>query len=244
LIASLIVLAKATAHGQPSVDLAGASSTVLLHSLQSAHAVLSREDVSDWSTVNHKWTDSNDLLQLATRTSNRLGIIHPNYSVRTTSHENSVSVNGETLPDHARVNVVVTSINETTVTPLTVMSADLTDTSGQDHLSTSMNLLQRALSAEKIQPNLRACVRGAIPVKWEGAKAQASIRHIFKQNGIQSIEGFTSQLETSISGYTSSIPQSILSKQKPMNVQMAVHYNETMKQTVLTIGTPIITIEY
>lgn len=102
---------------------------------------------------------------------------------------------------------------------------------------------------KNLQDNLRnikinSCIQGNIYVNLNNTRQYVLIEEILKKIDAERVESFDSDLVNSISAYTPNIDNYILTGNKKMNFQVSTHYDKIHQKTVLTMGTPIINIEY
>jgi|GEM_PF-3671598 len=70
------------------------------------------------------------------------------------------------------------------------------------------------------------------------------IYHMFNQLNGEIVEGVSSESVVSWTGYTEQIGRSLTSRAGNINVQIGAHVHSSKKSTSITIGSPVITMEY
>lgn len=121
------------------------------------------------------------------------------------------------------------------------LSADPKDlTSLQEQLSR----VYKALESVQIMPQFNTCVQGIYSDTLENDVQLKRMNKLLDLLGAEVVEKVEDPTVKSFSAYTKKLPFYILTKGNPMNVQAGMHVDQTYGITRLTIGTPIITIEY
>ncbi len=104
--------------------------------------------------------------------------------------------------------------------------------------------LLEILQKNQMSPIINSCIQGNINDKLSNIQQVVLIEKIIHILGGEKVETLNTALVKSISAYSPKIQHSIWTGHKKMNVQVATHVNKLTQTTILTMGTPIITIEY
>jgi hypothetical protein len=106
------------------------------------------------------------------------------------------------------------------------------------------NYLESMLREVGIDPKINASYQGTINEMMDLKEQSAFIQNIFKLVDGQIIEGLTAGSLVSLSGYTKKLQHSVDSAKGPINLQIATRASLSKKVTFVTIGNPIIIMEY
>lgn len=102
----------------------------------------------------------------------------------------------------------------------------------------------KALQKASFIPQISTCIRGMYNVKMGVDQQEGKILSIFRTLHAAEIERLQDETVVSISGYTRLWEPSIALNGQKMNVQVATHRDSDSEETWITVGTPIITVEY
>ncbi|WP_134702573.1 YwmB family TATA-box binding protein [Ammoniphilus sp. YIM 78166] len=102
----------------------------------------------------------------------------------------------------------------------------------------------QGLESSQILPHFNTCVQGFYNVTLENDVQLMKLRKLLDLLGAEVVEQVADPTVISISAYTSRLSSYILTNGRPMNVQAGIHVDQLLGLTRITIGTPIITIEY
>ena len=95
-----------------------------------------------------------------------------------------------------------------------------------------------------INPSVNMSLSGYLSGRIEEYEKNQVLNIMLKKLNAKKVEGVDSSNLTSISGYTKSIPQYIISNSKKININAASRYNSYENKTFFWWGTPLINIEY
>ncbi|OFW74935.1 MAG: hypothetical protein A2201_02910 [Alicyclobacillus sp. RIFOXYA1_FULL_53_8] len=107
-----------------------------------------------------------------------------------------------------------------------------------------MQKLATAIAAIHVVPQISACIEGSSNGTIVGDSVPRVVAQAFAAVGAHEVEGLTTNLVTSISGYSPEASTVILTNGHPMNLQVALHYDTLTHRTNVLVGTPIITVTY
>lgn len=93
-------------------------------------------------------------------------------------------------------------------------------------------------------PQISTCIRGMYNVKMSVDQQEGKILSIFQTLQAAELERLQDETVVSISGYTRLWEPFIALNGQKMNVQVATHRDSDSAGTWITVGTPIITVEY
>ncbi|OEF99814.1 hypothetical protein BHF71_01160 [Vulcanibacillus modesticaldus] len=116
--------------------------------------------------------------------------------------------------------------------------------SSTDDLLKYYNLLEKILDENNLYPKINSCVQGNIDDKLSNVDQFVLIEELLASLEAKEIEKLDTDLVKSISAYSPKITNSIWTGDKKMNIQIATHVSNLQQKTIITMGTPIITIEY
>lgn len=107
------------------------------------------------------------------------------------------------------------------------------------------NRLHRALHQYRIQPRTHFSIQGTVSMERADRHGrEALIRRVMKALGAREVESMRTDRTTSVSAYTPLFTGGLKTGGGIMNVQIAAKAGQEDRQMILTLGTPIITIEY
>ncbi|MFS1514432.1 YwmB family TATA-box binding protein [Chengkuizengella sp. SCS-71B] len=112
-----------------------------------------------------------------------------------------------------------------------------------DSLSKTKTKIEATLEKLNINVNWNSMIQG-IYTKSEEVDFLKLWEQLNKQLQLNEIETYTGQRTISNSYYSPNLNSKILSGSNPMNIQVALHQNSLNDEWQLTIGSPIITMEY
>jgi len=121
------------------------------------------------------------------------------------------------------------------------MSTNPSDLNG---LETQLATVYKGLESVEIIPQFNSCVQGIVNDKLENDVQIKQLNKLLDLLGAEVVEKVEDPTVKSYSAYSPEFPSYIWTKDKKMNVQAAMHVDQLHDLTRLTIGTPIITIEY
>lgn len=113
-----------------------------------------------------------------------------------------------------------------------------------DDLKVYYELLSEKMLENQISPKINSCIQGKINDKLGNTEQFVLINKILKSINADRVEMLNTDLVKSVSAYSSKIKNYIWTSNNKMNVQISTHFDSLNKKTILTLGTPIITIEY
>ena len=120
----------------------------------------------------------------------------------------------------------------------------LKGTKDLDAIKDHYKRLTQMLKNIQIYPQINTCLQGTINDKLDSDQQLVYIEGVLHKLEAAKVEELDTSLVKSISAYSPLFPYAIKTGQKQMNVQIATHFNSLDQNTVITLGTPIITIEY
>ncbi|PRX42004.1 TATA-box binding protein [Planifilum fimeticola] len=102
--------------------------------------------------------------------------------------------------------------------------------------------LEKVLTGNGIDPHLQFSIQGSRP--GMGSDPEETVRRVLQRLNAREIEGMRTDRTTSISAFTPALRGGLETKGGMMNVQVAARMDRSGERLILTLGTPIITIEY
>jgi len=104
--------------------------------------------------------------------------------------------------------------------------------------------LREKTKALQISPIINACIQGKINDKLNHMEQSVLIESLLHSLAAKKVEVLDTKLVKSVSAFSPEIAHFIWTGHHKMNVQVATHVNHLEQTTILTLGTPIIAIEY
>lgn len=95
-----------------------------------------------------------------------------------------------------------------------------------------------------ITPEIRSSFQGNVGEIMTMEKQVEFIQNIFTELDSKILEGITTDNLVSLSGYSKKLQHSIVSPNGEINVQIAARVNQLNQSTMITIGNPVIIMEY
>ena len=111
-------------------------------------------------------------------------------------------------------------------------------------IQTKLKNVNKALVDERILPQFNSCVQGFYSGTLKNDVQRMKVDQLFTIMGATVVEKVEDSTVKSYSGYSSGIAPFIITNGQKMNVQAGLHVDQQENVTRLTIGTPIITMEY
>jgi hypothetical protein len=102
--------------------------------------------------------------------------------------------------------------------------------------------LEKVLLRHGIVPNIQFSIQGSHSGK--ASHPEEAVRRVLERLNAREIEGMRTDRTTSISAFTPALRGGLETKGGRMNVQVAARMDRSSDRMILTLGTPIITIEY
>ncbi|TCS83388.1 YwmB family TATA-box binding protein [Tepidibacillus fermentans] len=146
-----------------------------------------------------------------------------------------------TWENGTEIELQLKNINQNTNTYLVIK---VTGNRSFQELEQDYQTFNKLLQMAHINPKINTCVQGEISDKLNNAEQYQLIQKVLKKIDASIVEELKTDLVTSVSAYSPEVGQAIQTKGGEMNLQMATHYDSLHNKTILTMGTPIITIEY
>lgn len=102
--------------------------------------------------------------------------------------------------------------------------------------------LEKVLIGNGIDPHFQFSIQGSRPMT--GSDPEETVRRVLQRLNAREVEGMRTDRTTSISAFTPALRGGLETKGGTMNVQVAARMDRNGERMILTLGTPIITIEY
>ncbi|MCL6454634.1 MAG: YwmB family TATA-box binding protein [Alicyclobacillus sp.] len=205
--------------------------------------------VNTWSQVSATYETDRQIGQLLDKVVQELGIQNAKKISRQSggdghAAESIAEVYGA-WADETRVSATVSSFRFTNQQAETLLVISAAST-GHDlkQYEREIATVQSALQGVGLQPEIRACIEGSRGAMMSGGQAEAVIRHAFQSVEAKSVEGVQTSGLVSISGYSTEMPQYILTRGQKMNIQIGIHNDVARNRTNVVVGTPVITVTY
>ncbi|MDC3417587.1 YwmB family TATA-box binding protein [Aquibacillus salsiterrae] len=121
------------------------------------------------------------------------------------------------------------------------LSSNLTD---KTDFVNAYSYLEKSLETISVDSKIKVNIQGTANQKLSHDQQQKVIMDMLSDINASVREGLNEKDVISLTGYSEKINYSLKSNNKPINVQMASRYDSLSGNTVFTIGTPLITMEY
>jgi len=105
-------------------------------------------------------------------------------------------------------------------------------------------VLYNILKKNQIHSKINSCIQGNINGKLSSVDQFVLINDILHNLNAKEVEKLDTALVKSVSAYSPEIENYIWTNNNKMNIQIATHVNNLHQKTILTMGTPIIIVEY
>lgn len=103
--------------------------------------------------------------------------------------------------------------------------------------------LTRWLADQHMAPTYHFSIQGKV-IGARSVDQKRVVEHVFRRLSAKAVEEMNTSRTLSVSAYSPLIHQSLKTKDQWMNLQVASRIDDQSRGLILTIGTPIITIEY
>lgn len=111
-------------------------------------------------------------------------------------------------------------------------------------LTETVKNVSHGLRQAGVTPHVHVSVQGSVPYIFCQRERSQWVREIMEKLGAYEVEALREATMASVSAFSPHFRTSIASNGRRMNLQIAVRSHPATHQTVITMGTPIITIEY
>jgi hypothetical protein len=102
--------------------------------------------------------------------------------------------------------------------------------------------LEKILIRHGVEPRIQFSIQGSRP--GQSSHPEEAVRQVLERLNAREIEGMRTDRTTSISAYAPALRGGLETSGGTMNVQVAARMDRSRGRIILTLGTPIITIEY
>ena len=124
-----------------------------------------------------------------------------------------------------------------------VVNVKATGQTGSELIRTTEDV-SKQLQQVGVTPHIQVSIQGKLPNVLDQSEQQHWIQHIMNDLDARSVEAMRDATSMSVSAFSPHAGKPIVSNGQEMNVQIATRTDRVLQQTVITMGTPIITIEY
>lgn len=111
-------------------------------------------------------------------------------------------------------------------------------------LEDAVQTVSEGLTQIGIHPDIHVSIQGTTARPWSRSEQQSFIHHVLEGMDAHEVEAMRDRFSTSVSAFSPQLGKPVQSNGQNINVQMAVRNDQVTNRTVITLGTPIITIEY
>ncbi|KPV42834.1 YwmB family TATA-box binding protein [Alicyclobacillus ferrooxydans] len=211
--------------------------------------------VNNWSQVNNNFESLQQITSFVDKIGQELGVQNAKFLTHQDTGTTQTASNGHsdqntsevygTWPDSTQITVTASTFNfgngqKETLLVIWARSKGSNLKQFEQDLSTIRNILD----SEGVAPEISACIIGSQGARMSGGQAESLISEAFASVHAARVEGVSTSLYTSISGYSAMMPQYILTDGRKMNIQIGIHYDAVHHRTNVLVGSPIITVTY
>lgn len=111
-------------------------------------------------------------------------------------------------------------------------------------LEDAVDYVSTGLEQAGLEPNIHVSIQGATPRMLNRSEQQQFIHRVMHNVNAHEVEALRDTTSTSVSAFSPHFGTPIMTNGREMNVQIAARNDNINNRTVITMGTPIITIEY
>ena len=200
--------------------------------------------LNDYTVLNQKYSSMSSLATTGQRVMQELSLRQTKIVTRNSDGERLWEVYGY-KDQHTLVTVVLSSFRATTQSPISVLTVSETlPKEDVPRLESDMFSLASLIENSGWAPQISTCMSGFVGARLGNVSAKTLVDIAFAAVHAKRVEGVSSSLVTSESGYTSSTPWHLVTAGGWMNVQVAVHYDDVAHKTRIVVGSPIIVTTY
>jgi hypothetical protein len=120
----------------------------------------------------------------------------------------------------------------------------ITDEPNEISLVKSYSFLSSWLEEISVEPQINTSIQGSLEKTMDKAKQIDFLKSMFQSAKGTILENLESESVVSYTGYTKMLERSVFSSGNKINIHLASHYNHLNGKTLITIGNPVISIEY
>lgn len=118
------------------------------------------------------------------------------------------------------------------------------DGRSSDSLLEAVQYVSEGLAEAGIHPDIQVSIQGSTPRMLSRDEQEQFIHRTLHHLNAYEVEALRDATSTSVSAFSPQLGQPIMSNGREMNVQIALRNDKVHQRTTITMGTPIITIEY
>ncbi|GIM46438.1 hypothetical protein DNHGIG_19870 [Collibacillus ludicampi] len=220
------------------------SSSVLEQAFLATDAQVEQYSVRGFAVKKNQWMEWEDVSRLAHALAASMNMKNIKQENTKQADENQVRLYGQWDDQtHIMVSVLSMKKSQMDVQTITIIKVDRQGNSWQPLNSIQKRLRYTALFYG-IPMEISTTLQGTVAAYWNEKQQEQIIGRVFRTVGAKEVEGLQSPKVTSISAYTPKIAEHIVSRQRPINLQVAAHYDQYRQKTHVVIGSPVITVEY
>lgn len=225
--------------------LAHESAAYLERSFRATNAQVNGFLVHNYSQINECFLSQREIAHIANELQRHFNFTDVRGIEESSNRTHRYSLKG-TLLNAVCVSIVVSSFrgvpHDSNSTVLVIRARSSAD--NLYNLNTTLTSVAQAVASIRAMPQLSSYISGQIPEKLVGEKAKGMISAALWAVHAKTVEGIESHFMTSVSAYSSKGPMCILTNNRKMNLQVAVHYDEYHQRSNILVGTPIIVDSY
>lgn len=200
--------------------------------------------IHNWSIIDKEYKSAEQLKKLATSLNKTFQVQNAKEAIDQKDDQNSYALRG-TWTNGAKVQLMINSMKFQDHAPQTVLVIRVeNETSDLSDYSQLIKIVRETALQAKTIPQISTCIKGLLADKMEDGASNALIKEVFQKVNAKEVEGVRTDLVTSVSGYSASSKDYIVTNGQKMNLQVAVHYDSYQSKTRILVGSPIVTIEY
>lgn len=118
------------------------------------------------------------------------------------------------------------------------------DGRSSDSLLEAVQYVSEGLAEAGIHPDIQVSIQGSTLRMLNRDEQEQFIHRTLRHLDAYEVEALRDATSTSVSAFSPHLGQPIMSNGREMNVQIALRNDKVHQRTIMTMGTPIITIEY
>lgn len=222
----------------------GSQVAVVKKSFAATGATADRAIINDYTVLSQQYSSVGYLEATGRRVMQELSIRHTKIVMRNLDGERLWEVYGY-KDQHTLVTVVLSSFRATTQSPVSVLTvSERLPKEDVPRLESDMLSLANLIENSGWAPQISTCMSGFVGARLGNVSAKTLVDVAFSAVHAKRVEGVSSNLVTSESGYTKSTPWHLITAGGWMNLQVAVHYDNVAHRTRIVVGSPIIVTTY
>ena len=215
----------------------------LIKSFESTGAEVLESTMSCWTKLNDKFLD---IKQIEAEMSGIIERLNPDKSTVSKNVESSDQLNKIVLygsKDNKAYSIAIESVKQDTGGE-TYIVIDVSMDKSYKALGTERQNIAGVINVQENEINFSSCIIGTYKGKLEEPEVEKKSRVALQSINAKKVEGMENGELKSISAFSSSVGNYVMSDQARVNVQLAIRYSSYDDKTYIWIGTPLIPMGY